>query len=87
MMLLFSQAADSAYFFCTDFMINSANLLGWTYVDTNSVLLLIVFPLTPIFLAGVAIWQGRRLREWQMHSTTLGVRGDGNAEPPPNYVE
>ena len=53
---------NSLYYFCTDFMIHSANLLGWTYVDTNSVLLLIVFPLTPCLLGATALWQRRMLR-------------------------
>ena len=53
---------NSLYYFCTDFMIHSANLLGWTYVDTNSVLLLIVFPLTSCLLGATALWQRRVLR-------------------------
>jgi len=56
---------NAIYFFCTDFMIGSANLLGWTYVDTNSILLLVVFPLTPPVLAIVALWQWRALRRLQ----------------------
>ena len=60
---LLGQAANSIYFFCTDFMISSANLLGWTYVDTNSLLLLIIFPLAPVCLGAMAIWQGRLLRQ------------------------
>ncbi len=57
-----SQAANGLYMLCVDFMIHSANALGWTYVDTNTVLLLVVFPLTPAVLLAVGLWQRRRLR-------------------------
>lgn len=53
---------NAVYYFCTDFMIHSANLLGWSYVDINSVLLLLVFPATPCLLGLVALWQQRQLR-------------------------
>jgi hypothetical protein len=33
------------YWYCTDFCINAANLLGISYVEFNFILFLVVFPL------------------------------------------
>jgi len=35
---------DQVYWFLTDFIINSANLLGLTYMETNGLLFGILFP-------------------------------------------
>ena len=35
---------DQVYWFLTDFIINSANLLGLTYMETNGLLFGIMFP-------------------------------------------
>jgi hypothetical protein len=35
---------DQIYWFLTDFIINSANLLGLTYMETNGLLFGIMFP-------------------------------------------
>ena len=44
---------DSIYWYCTDFCINMANLLGISYVAFNILLFMFVMPMTLLILAGL----------------------------------
>jgi len=46
----FEKYGGELYWYCTDFCINAANLLGISYVEFNFILFLIVFPLVTILL-------------------------------------
>jgi len=47
---LFEKYAGELYWYCTDFCINAANLLGISYVEFNFLLFIIIFPLVTIIL-------------------------------------
>lgn len=38
------------YWYCTDFCVNAANLLGWNYEVFNAVLFVFLMPLTLVLL-------------------------------------
>lgn len=42
--------AHSVYVFCTNFMINIANILGISYIDANSLIFFVLWPATIILL-------------------------------------
>ena len=44
---------DSIYWYCTDFCINMANLLGISYVAFNILLFMFVMPMILLILAGL----------------------------------
>lgn len=50
------------YWQCTDFMINSAEMFGVTYRDTNSFMFFVLWPAVTVLLLGTAFWQARALR-------------------------
>ncbi len=50
------------YWECTDFMINSADLAGVTYRDTNSFMFFLLWPGVTALLVVLALWQARDLR-------------------------
>jgi len=41
---------EKIYWYCTDFCVNSANLLGITYDEFNFLLLIIIFPFATFIL-------------------------------------
>jgi len=47
---LFEKYGGELYWYCTDFCINAANLLGISYVEFNFILFLIIFPLVTLLL-------------------------------------
>ncbi|MGK0366341.1 MAG: hypothetical protein ACI85O_003414 [Saprospiraceae bacterium] len=47
---LFEKYGGELYWYCTDFCINAANLLGISYVEFNFILFLIIFPLVTIIM-------------------------------------
>lgn len=48
---------SNLYWYCTDFCINAANLLGISYVEFNFILFLVVFPLVLFVLLLMNIWR------------------------------
>ena len=47
---MFHELVRNVYWFCTDFMVNISNLLGLSYLESNFILFLIIFPALSIFL-------------------------------------
>jgi hypothetical protein len=48
---------SSLYWYCTDFCINTANLLGITYVEFNFLLFIVIFPLLILVLLSINIYR------------------------------
>lgn len=51
------------YWYCTDFCINAANLLGISYVEFNFILFLLVFPavLLLLLIGNIRLlWRGKK---------------------------
>lgn len=57
------------YAFCTDFVINTANLLGLSYNDVNAILFFVLFPLTTVLLVGLVVYQHGLLRRIRARSS------------------
>ena len=55
-----------AYVYCTDFMINLANLLDWSYYEINAVIFCFLYPLLLVGLTFIYFRQKRRLRKLQI---------------------
>lgn len=36
---------NTVYVYCTDFIINLANLLGWSYYEVNALIFCLLYPL------------------------------------------
>jgi len=53
---------DAIYTYCTDFVINLANLLGLSYYEVNLLLFCIIYPLILLSLILVYFVQKRRLK-------------------------
>lgn len=60
MNLLFKIAID-VYVYCTDFIINVANLLSISYYDVNAMIFCILWPAITIILTSIYIIQKIRL--------------------------
>ena len=43
----------NAFAYCTDFVINVANLLGLSYYEVNTLIFIVIWPLLTILLLGV----------------------------------
>lgn len=53
------------YVYCTDFIINLANLSGLAYYEINFIIFCLLFPLLTLFLGvlyGVQCWRLRSIR-------------------------
>lgn len=50
---------DSVYWFLTDFVINMANILGLSYMETNGLIFGVLFPLYTLLMLVIGV--GRRL--------------------------
>lgn len=50
-------ALQFLYNYCTDFMINLANLTGTSYYETNLIILCILLPLGMLFLITLNVFQ------------------------------
>ena len=48
---------NNLYWYCTDFCINAANLLGITYVEFNFLLFIVIFPSLILVLLSVNIYR------------------------------
>ena len=48
---------DQVYWFLTDFIINSANLLGLTYMETNGLLFGIMFPGYTLLMIAIGLFR------------------------------
>ncbi|MFT5167266.1 MAG: hypothetical protein ACI8P3_002503 [Saprospiraceae bacterium] len=48
---------NTIYWYCTDFCINSANLLNITYVEFNFWLFLVIFPVVTILLLIINVYR------------------------------
>jgi hypothetical protein len=45
------------YWYCTDFCINAANLLGITYVEFNFLLFIVIFPSVVLILIFINLYR------------------------------
>jgi uncharacterized membrane protein len=48
---------EHIYWYCTDFCINAANLIGISYVEFNFLLFLIIFPAVILILLCINIYR------------------------------
>ncbi len=62
---LISQAVTAVFNYCTDFVINLANLTGLSYYEINTLLFIIVWPLLTAGLSLLFIVQKIRLIQAQ----------------------
>lgn len=53
---------NSIYVYCTDFVINLANLTGLSYVEVNAIIFCFLWPVITLVLLGSIIWQRRKLK-------------------------
>jgi len=60
-MNMLNNLINIVYWFCVDFVVNLGNLLGISYVETNGLLFLILFPLCTLVLLMIVIFQGIRI--------------------------
>ena len=51
------------YVYCTDFIINLANILDLSYYEVNTLIFCILYPITIIGLAVIYLIQRRRLKK------------------------
>lgn len=60
-LLVLTTSVTSVYVYCTDFIIHSANLLGWSYYEVNFLLFCVLYPVLVIGLIVIFIVQQLRL--------------------------
>ncbi len=53
------------YAYCTDFVINIANILGLSYYEVNTFIFVILYPLLLVGLTCLFVIQILRLRYWK----------------------
>ena len=53
---------DKLYVYCTDFIINMANLLGLSYYEINAFVFCFLYPILTLTLLVVFILQKRKLK-------------------------
>lgn len=70
---------DRFYWYCTDFTINLANLLGLSYAEINGLLFLILFPLYTLLTLAVVLWPGQAAPSASDKSPLPGS-GSGHAD-------
>ena len=56
------QAADFAFWYCVDFMVNVARLTHSSYLEANTWVLLLLIPILFVFLISLKAVQHRQLR-------------------------
>jgi len=54
---LINTLINAIYWFCVDFIINIGNLLGLSYIEINTILFLILFPMYTLILLVMIINQ------------------------------
>ncbi len=59
------------YAYCTDFVINIANILGLSYYEVNTFIFVILYPLLIIGLICLFVIQILRLRYWKKETQPL----------------
>lgn len=53
------------YAYCTDFVINIANILGLSYYEVNTFIFVVLYPLLLVGLTCLFVIQILRLRYWK----------------------
>jgi hypothetical protein len=51
------------FMYCTDFMINAANLTGTSYYEVNAMVFVVIWPLLTVVLLVYYVWL--RVRVWR----------------------
>lgn len=59
------------YAYCTDFVINLANILGLSYYEINTFIFVVLYPLLVVGLTCLFIIQVLRLRYWKKKTQPL----------------
>ena len=54
---------DKMYFYCTDFVINLANILNLSYYEINAIIFCFLYPLLIVGLTGIYLIQKIRLNK------------------------
>lgn len=57
-----SHFINEIYVYCTDFIINLANILNSSYYEINTLVFCFLYPLILIGLTAIYFWQRRRLK-------------------------
>lgn len=65
-----SQAADFAFWYCVDFMVNLAGLAHSSYVEANTWVLLLLIPALFVLLIGLRVMQHRQLLKYSCSTKT-----------------
>ena len=60
------------YAYCTDFIINLANLTGLSYYEVNFVIFIVLYPLSLFLAVFLYLRQRSRLRQYQEFHGKLG---------------
>jgi hypothetical protein len=63
MLSLITQAVLTVFFYCTDFMINVANMTGLSYYEVNTLIFCFLWPVVSVLLIGLSLIQRRRLKQ------------------------
>lgn len=54
------------YAYCTDFIINLANLLGLSYYEVNAIIFCFIYPIFIFILTTIFLFQKRRLNNYNL---------------------
>ena len=54
---------DTIYYYCTDFVINLANILNLSYYEINAIIFCFLYPLVIVGLTGIYLIQKIRLKK------------------------
>ena len=54
---------NEIYVYCTDLIINLANILNLSYYEINAIIFLFIYPLVIVGLIVIYLFQKRRLNE------------------------
>ena len=55
--------ANEMYVYCTDFIINLANILNLSYYEINTIIFCFLYPLLIVGLIAIYLFQKRRLNK------------------------
>ena len=59
---------DKLYVYCTDFIINLANLLGLSYYEINTFLFCFIYPVITLLFLIIYVLQKRKLNRLKLNS-------------------
>jgi hypothetical protein len=62
-----SEIVNGIYVYCTDFIINLANILDWSYYEVNALIFCLIYPLFIIVLIGIFFIQKWRLKKVKLN--------------------